>query len=131
MLPSSQHEVDVTVLLRLEAYDFGGLDNLEPVLNLPIRTAERNVQMIFLNITLCSHVAYLSRFLWLDVAAVLLKEKNDLKAQSPPEILELSSSAASLEAMQNSAGRRQSQPISISAAVAWAEYKAVDQRDKK
>lgn len=57
--------------------------------------------------------------------------KSDLKAQSPPELLEVSSRAASLGATQNSAGMGQSQPISISAAVAWAEYKAVDRRHKR
>ena len=56
------------------------------------------------------------------------REKSDLKAQSPPERLEVSGIATSLEAMQNSAGKRQSQPTSISDNVARAEYKAVDQR---
>lgn len=56
--------------------------------------------------------------------------KSDLKAQSPPELLEVSGTAASLEATQNSAGSWQSQPISNSA-VALVEYKAVDQREKR
>lgn len=54
-----------------------------------------------------------------------------MKAHSPPQLLEVSGSAASLEDTQNSACRQQSQPISNSAAVAWAEYKAVDHREKK
>lgn len=79
----------------------------------------------------------LHRFFYVFVAgyevdrAALRGEKSDLKAQSPPELLEVSGSAASLEATQNSAGRRQSQPISISATVAQAEYKAEDQREKR
>lgn len=40
-----------------------------------------------------------------------------------------SSSVAWLKATQNSGGREQSNPISISSAAAWEEYKAVDQRE--
>ena len=53
---------------------------------------------------------------------------SDLKARSPPELLEVSGRAASPEAPQNSAGRRQSPAISQSAAAAPAEYKAEHQR---
>lgn len=45
------------------------------------------------------------------------------------ELQEVSGSAASLEATQNSAGRRQSQPISFSAAVPGPGYKAEDERE--
>lgn len=65
------------------------------------------------------------------VAGYEVVRKKNLKAQSPPELLEVSGRAASLKATQNSAGRRQSKPISISAAAALAEYKAVDQREKR
>lgn len=67
------------------------------------------------------------------VAGLLLEgNKSDLRSQSSPsELLEVSGSIASLEGTGNSAGRQQSQPISISAAGAWAEYKAVDQREKR
>lgn len=50
--------------------------------------------------------------------------------ESHPELLEVSATAASLQATQNTAGSWQSQPISISA-VAWLEYKAVDQRERR
>lgn len=56
--------------------------------------------------------------------------KRNLKAQSHPELHEVSDSTVSLEATQNSAGRRQSQPISIFAAELRAEYKSVDQMEK-
>lgn len=69
-------------------------------------------------------------FLWLGMGTVF-KGWGDLTAHTPPELLEVSGNAASLEATSNSAGRQQSQPISISAAVARAEYKAVDQREKR
>lgn len=56
----------------------------------------------------------------------------DLKAQFLPLALqEVSGSAASLEVTEISAGRQQSQAISISAAVPRLEYKAEDARGRK
>lgn len=45
-------------------------------------------------------------------------------------LLKLSDTAISLGAEQNSAGGRQSQPLTVSAIVALAEYKGADQRRK-
>lgn len=60
------------------------------------------------------------------------RERNrNLKTQSPPELHKVSGSTVSLGAMQNSAGRRQSQPISIFAAVPQVEYKSLDQMEKQ